>query len=100
MLSSLIMSSSLLWLGSSPSAPALSEGVSPMSIENMTILGVMVDIWLEKQYLYTPSMCAANVYLPFDSRSPWKSNEKGVNTGVLGLQLTVKGSNLTSFHGL
>jgi hypothetical protein len=36
----------------------------------MTILGVMEDIWLLKQYLYRPSMCAAKVYLPLDSRSP------------------------------
>ena len=45
-------------------------GLSPMSIENMTVLGVMVDILLLKQYLYIPSIWAANVYLPLDSLSP------------------------------
>ena len=33
-------------------------------------LGVIVDIWLLKQYLYLPSMCAAKVYFPLLSRSP------------------------------
>jgi hypothetical protein len=37
-------------------------GLSPMSIENMTVLGVMVDILLLKQYLYIPSIWAANVH--------------------------------------
>lgn len=41
-----------------------------MSIVNITILGVMVDILLLKQNLYVPSMWAANVYFPLDSRSP------------------------------
>ena len=41
-----------------------------MSMLNMTTLGVMEDILLLKQYLNSPSMCAANVYLPLDSLSP------------------------------
>ena len=45
-------------------------GASPMSIVNITILGVMVDILLLKQNLYVPSMCAATEYFPLDSRSP------------------------------
>ena len=41
-----------LSLTSSPPSSSLvgSLGASPMSMLNMTILGVMVDIWLEKQY--------------------------------------------------
>ena len=42
----------------------------PASMLNMTILGVIVDIWLPKQNLYVPSMWATNVYLPFDSFAP------------------------------
>ena len=75
-LSSLIISSSLLWLGSSSPSLVASLGASPMSMLNMTIFGVMVDIWLEKQYWYTPSMWAAKVYLPLDSLSPCPENVK------------------------
>ena len=42
LLSSLIMTSSLLWEGSSPSSRVV--GASPMSIVNITIFGVMVLI--------------------------------------------------------
>lgn len=45
-------------------------GFSPRSIENMTIFGVIEDILLLKQYVYTPSVWALRVNLPFDSLSP------------------------------
>ena len=47
-----------------------SFGCSPTSILNITTFGVIVDILLLKQYLYTPSEWAANVYLPLASRLP------------------------------
>jgi len=47
-----------------------SFGWSPMSMLNIRTFGVTVDILLLKQYLYNPSECAANVYLPLVSRSP------------------------------
>ena len=46
------------------------SGILATSIVNNTTFGVIVDILFEKQYVYSPSMCAANVYLPDDSRSP------------------------------
>ena len=45
-------------------------GTTNKMLVNITIFGVIVDILLLKQNLYVPSMWAANVYFPLDSRSP------------------------------
>jgi hypothetical protein len=44
-----------------------SAGLSETSMLNITILVVIEDILLLKQYLYSPSMWAAKVYFPLDS---------------------------------
>lgn len=68
--SSRIMSSSLVWpTSSSPGAPGKRCGESPISMENMTSLGVMLLRSLLKHTVYTPLVGATNVYLPDDSFS-------------------------------